>query len=128
MVQSRNLRRAVLSRKVLIGLGAAVLVAMVVAGVGIWSVDTSIGTFTFEEATGSFVGFRVEEELSGIGSTTAVGRTGAVLGQLEIIGTELVGTTVTADLSEINTNMTLAVTAKRSRPSTPPSSLLRRSC
>ena len=36
-----------------------------------WTVDTSIGTFSFEDSSGTFVGFRVQEELSGIGSTTA---------------------------------------------------------
>ncbi|MDG2111447.1 MAG: YceI family protein [Actinomycetota bacterium] len=79
--------------------------AATVEGVdGIWSVDTSIGTFTFEEATGTFVGFRVEEELSRIGTTTAVGRTGTVNGELEIAGTELVSTSLTADLSRLTTN------------------------
>ena len=42
---------------------------------GTWTVDTSIGEFSFEDSTGTFVGFRVQEELCGIGSTTAVGRT-----------------------------------------------------
>jgi hypothetical protein len=40
---------------------------------GAWSVDTSIGELSCEDSTGTFVGFRVDEELSSIGSTTAVG-------------------------------------------------------
>ena len=42
---------------------------------GLWTVNTSIGEFSYEDSTGTFVGFRVDEELAGIGSTTAVGRT-----------------------------------------------------
>jgi len=71
---------------------------------GRWSVDTTIGSFDFEQATGSFVGFRVDEELSGIGSVTAVGRTGVVSGEMDIDGTRLVGATIVADLSELTTN------------------------
>src|SRR5690606_32753007 len=43
---------------------------------GTWTVDTTTGEFDFETATGTFAGFRIQEELSSIGSTTAVGRTG----------------------------------------------------
>ncbi len=71
---------------------------------GAWAVDTSIGDFDFETATGSFAGFRVEEELSTIGSTTAVGRTGGVAGTLQIEGTTLSSAEITADLSQITTN------------------------
>ncbi|MEM8905875.1 MAG: YceI family protein [Actinomycetota bacterium] len=71
---------------------------------GAWAVDTSIGDFDFETATGSFAGFRVEEELSTIGSTTAVGRTGGVAGTLEIEGTTLSSAEISADLSQITTN------------------------
>ncbi|MEM9038172.1 MAG: YceI family protein [Actinomycetota bacterium] len=71
---------------------------------GTWSVDTSLGDFDFESATGSFAGFRVEEELSTIGSTTAVGRTGGVAGTLELEGTTLVAAEISADLSQITTN------------------------
>lgn len=71
---------------------------------GSWAVDTSIGSFDFETATGSFAGFRVEEELSSIGSTTAVGRTGAVSGELTIEGSQLTATQITVDLSQLTTN------------------------
>ncbi|MEO1061149.1 MAG: YceI family protein [Actinomycetota bacterium] len=71
---------------------------------GAWAVDTSIGEFDFESATGSFAGFRVEEELSTIGSTTAVGRTGGVAGTLQIEGTTLTSAEISADLSQITTN------------------------
>ncbi|MDE0237453.1 MAG: hypothetical protein OXN95_09545, partial [bacterium] len=42
---------------------------------GQWIVDMSIAEFNYDESAGTFVGFRVEEELASIGSTTAVGRT-----------------------------------------------------
>jgi polyisoprenoid-binding protein YceI len=73
---------------------------------GTWSVDTSIGEFSFEESTGTFVGFRVEEELSAIGSTTAVGRTPAVSGTIEIEGTTVTDVQIEADMTEITTNDT----------------------
>jgi polyisoprenoid-binding protein YceI len=71
---------------------------------GVWSVDTSIGEFSFEDSTGTFVGFRVEEELSSIGSTTAVGRTPEVDGTLTIEGTTVTAVVVEADLTAITTD------------------------
>lgn len=76
---------------------------------GTWTVDTSVGTFDFERSTGSFVGFRVKEELSSIGSTTAVGRTPAVSGSLVIGngangGSAVTSVSVTADMTKLVTN------------------------
>ena len=71
---------------------------------GVWYVDSNSGSFTFDDSSGSFVGFRVEEELAQIGSMTAVGRTGDVEGQLVIENGELVEVAVSADLSTIVTN------------------------
>lgn len=71
---------------------------------GTWTVDTSIGSFSFEDATSSFVGFRVEEELASIGATTAVGRTPAVSGQLEIEGSMLLSATLEADFTQLVTD------------------------
>ena len=71
---------------------------------GTWSVDTSMGEFNYEDSTGTFVGFRVDEELSGIGSTTAVGRTPEVTGTLVIEGTTVTAATIEADMTSITTN------------------------
>jgi polyisoprenoid-binding protein YceI len=71
---------------------------------GTWTVDTSIGEFNYEDSTGTFVGFRVEEELQGLGSVTAVGRTPVVTGSLEIDGTTVNAVTIEADMSAITTN------------------------
>jgi polyisoprenoid-binding protein YceI len=71
---------------------------------GTWVVDTESGTFDYESATGSFAGFRIEEELASIGSTTAVGRTGDVTGSITIDGTILTAADFEVDVSTITTN------------------------
>jgi len=71
---------------------------------GDWAVDTSVGEFSFEDSTGTFVGFRVSEELSGFGSTTAVGRTPVVSGTMTIDGTTLTATSIEADMTALTTN------------------------
>ncbi len=71
---------------------------------GTWVIDSDSGSFTFEEASGSFVGFRIKEELARIGKITAVGRTGEVDGELRIGAGELQSVSVSADLSTLVTN------------------------
>lgn len=78
---------------------------------GLWTVDTSIGEFSYEDSTGTFVGFRVDEELASIGSTTAVGRTPVVTGSITIDGETVTAVTVEADMSAITTN-----DSRRDRP------------
>ena len=72
---------------------------------GTWIVDTTIGEFGIDEASGTFVGFRVKEVLGqGIGSVTAVGRTPLVLGIVEIDGTTLIAAEIVADLTGLRTD------------------------
>lgn len=71
---------------------------------GTWTVDTESGDFDYESATGTFAGFRVEENLSRIGSTTAVGRTGDVTGTLEIDEATVTAATFEVDMASITTN------------------------
>lgn len=66
---------------------------------GVWSVDVSLGSY--EDYTSSWAGYRVGEELSGIGATDAVGRTPAVAGTLEISGTTVVAAAVEVDLTTV---------------------------
>ena len=66
---------------------------------GVWSVDVSLGSY--EDYTSSWAGYRVGEELSGIGTTDAVGRTPAVSGTLEIAGTTVVAAAVEVDLTTV---------------------------
>ena len=75
---------------------------------GAWVVDTSQGTFDFSEsATGTYVGFRVDEEHTILGSITAVGRTPDVSGEITIEGTSLEAAAFTAGLDEITTDQSL---------------------
>lgn len=71
---------------------------------GEWVVDRESGSFDFETATGTFAGFRIEEELASVGSTTAVGRTGDVTGGITIDGTSVSDATFEVDLTTITTN------------------------
>ncbi|MCD9623230.1 YceI family protein [Rhabdothermincola salaria] len=71
---------------------------------GTWTVDTDTGDFDFESASGTFAGFRVQEELSTIGSTTAVGRTGDVNGSITIDGDAVTEGSFTVELTTITTN------------------------
>lgn len=68
---------------------------------GDWSVDTTTGTFSFEEATATFAGFRVEEELARIGAATAVGRSPQVSGSVSIDGTSITQARIEVDLTAI---------------------------
>lgn len=71
---------------------------------GDWTVDTETGDFDYESATGTFAGFRVDEELASIGSTTAVGRTGDVTGSVTIDGTTVTAAAFEVDMTTITTN------------------------
>lgn len=71
---------------------------------GTWNVDTESGEFDYEDATGSFVGFRITEELRSIGNTTAVGRTGDITGSMVIDGTTLTAAAFEIDLTTVTTN------------------------
>jgi polyisoprenoid-binding protein YceI len=69
---------------------------------GTWNVDTSIGSFS--DFSGSWVGYRVQEQLASIGANTAVGRTPAVTGSLTIAGTSVTAVTITADLTNLQSD------------------------
>ncbi|MCY3632316.1 MAG: YceI family protein [bacterium] len=71
---------------------------------GKWVIDTSVAGFDYDESTGTFVGFRVEEELASIGSTTAVGRTPLVSGSITIDGETVTSVTVEADMTGVITD------------------------
>lgn len=71
---------------------------------GTWAVDAETGEFTLEDATGSFAGFRVDEELARIGAFTAVGRTGDVSGTLVIAGEAVTSAEIQVDLTTLRTD------------------------
>ena len=87
---------------------------------GTWTIDRTI---TNAQGTGSYTGFRVNEVLTGIGSTTAVGRTPNVEGTLTVQGTTLTAATINANLTAVTTNdsrrddnVQRALATSRSRP------------
>lgn len=71
---------------------------------GTWTVTTDAVAYDFEAAEGTFVGFRVDEELSNVGATEAVGRTPAVTGELTLEDTTLETAAFTADLTQITSD------------------------
>lgn len=71
---------------------------------GTWTVDPSVGEFSVTESTGTFVGVRVDEELSNIGATTAVVRTPEVDGTIELDGTTLRSAEVEADFTALQSD------------------------
>ncbi len=66
---------------------------------GTWNVDTTTGSVS--DGTASFVGYRVQEQLAGVGGHTAVGRTPKVTGSLTLAGTKVSAVKITADLTAL---------------------------
>ena len=69
---------------------------------GTWTVDAAIGSF--DDFSGSFVGYRVQEELVGVGAATAVGRTPDVTGSLTLDGTAITEASFEADLTSLQSD------------------------
>jgi polyisoprenoid-binding protein YceI len=69
---------------------------------GTWQIDPSIGSF--DDFSGSFVGYRVQEELASIGAQEAVGRTPDVTGSLTIAGTTITAVDATANLTTLQSD------------------------
>ena len=69
---------------------------------GTWTVDPSIGSFS--DFSGSFVGYRVDEELANVGAATAVGRTPDVTGSVTLAGTQITAVEMSADLSTLQSD------------------------
>jgi polyisoprenoid-binding protein YceI len=69
---------------------------------GTWKVDSSIGSFS--DFSGSFVGYRVQEELATVGAATAVGRTPNVNGTLVLDGSTITSVSIEADLSTLQSD------------------------
>jgi polyisoprenoid-binding protein YceI len=69
---------------------------------GTWTVDQTVGSF--DDFSGSFVGYRVQEELASVGATEAVGRTPDVTGTLTVDGTTITAAEFTADLTTLQSD------------------------
>ncbi len=64
---------------------------------GSWQVNTSLGSMN--DFSSSWVGYRVQEQLAGVGGHTAVGRTPKVTGSLTLAGSTVSAVSITADLT-----------------------------
>jgi polyisoprenoid-binding protein YceI len=71
------------------------------APVAATSNDGLAGKWTVITGDSSFVGYRVDETLAGVGATTAVGRTGDIEGTLAFDGSTITAVEVTADLTTL---------------------------
>jgi len=65
---------------------------------GRWVIDAGVVPFDTATGSGTWVGYRIDEELSGIGFYTAVGRSPRVEGEVVIEGQRVVAAEVRADL------------------------------
>jgi polyisoprenoid-binding protein YceI len=62
------------------------------------------GTWNLVAGGSSFAGYRVQEELAGIGSATAVGRTTTLTGTLQFDGKQVTSVDVTADMTKLTSD------------------------
>ena len=69
---------------------------------GTWTVDPSVGAF--DDFSSAFVGYRVNEELAGVGAQTAFGRTPDVTGTMVIDGTTATKVAIDADLRTLESD------------------------
>jgi polyisoprenoid-binding protein YceI len=69
---------------------------------GTWNVDPAIGSFS--DFSGSFVGYRVDEELANVGAASAVGRTPDVTGSLTLAGTTISSVEINANLGTLESD------------------------
>ncbi len=70
---------------------------------GTWTVDSSIGSFNYaaEDFSGSWAGYRVQEQLVGIGESTAVGRTPDMTGTMTLAGTQVTRANLSVGLTTL---------------------------
>lgn len=69
---------------------------------GEWQVNTSLGSMS--DFTSSWLGYRVQEQLAGVGANTAVGRTPTTSGSLTLNGATLSAASITADLTTLRSD------------------------
>jgi polyisoprenoid-binding protein YceI len=66
---------------------------------GTWQVNTNLGSIS--DFSSSWVGYRVQEQLVGVGGHTAVGRTPKVTGSMTLNGSTVTAASITADLTAL---------------------------
>jgi len=80
---------------------------------GTWSVDATSGSLA--DGTSTFAGYRVEEQLSGLGANEAVGRTQHVRGSMKIDGTAITDLSITVDMTTLQSDDARRDNSLRSR-------------
>jgi len=76
----------------------------VVDATGTWTVDTEVVAFDTATGSGTWVGYRIDEELAGRGAFTAVGRSPRVEGEITIEGDRVVAAEIRADLQGLESD------------------------
>ena len=66
-----------------------------------WTVSTDVVEYDFDAPAGTFVGFRIDEELTSVGATTAVARSPEVTGSLVLHDAVISEAEFTADLTAL---------------------------
>jgi polyisoprenoid-binding protein YceI len=69
---------------------------------GTWNVNTALGSI--DDGTASFAGYRVQEQLVGVGGHTAVGRTTKITGSMTLTGTVVDNVQITADMTALTSD------------------------
>jgi polyisoprenoid-binding protein YceI len=77
--------------------------------------DNLTGDWTLAGGGSSFAGYRVGQQVAGIGGETVVGRTDSVEGSLSFDGTAITRTEVTVDMAELNSGESLRDNVLRSQ-------------
>lgn len=80
---------------------------------GEWTVDTSVGSF--DDFSGTWAGYRFDEELAGIGATTAVGRSPVVSGTMTVTEDEVTDVEVEVDMTALQSDQSFRDEAIRTR-------------
>ena len=78
---------------------------------GTWVVDDDFGDFAFENASGSFAGFRVDKELFVGGTQVAVGRSGDVTGSITIADGAVTVGEITVDTTTLQSDISMRESA-----------------
>ncbi len=76
-----------------------------------WTVDDEFGEFGFDNASGSFAGFRVEKAFFSGQGATAVGRSGSVSGEFVIGSGELTSASIVVDMTAMESDEAARVSA-----------------
>lgn len=69
---------------------------------GAWTLDTTMGSLA--DGTATFAGYRIEEQVAGVGANTVAGRTAQVVATMTIEGTQVRALDVAVDMTTVRTD------------------------